>query len=229
LIISIIVPIYKELTLFSSDSNVLSLLNLANTEVIICEALPTSDRMVLICQELGFKYVVSDVASRSVQMNLGAEHACGEVLVFLHADVKPPLSFLDSIRVAIKNKKDFGFFAYHFFPSSRWLDINAKFTHRDGFFAGGGDQIHFMTKSFFGLMNGYDETYCIMEDFEFTRRVKRLKISPEIIRTEATVSSRKYQNNSYLRVNLANLWAVILFYFGVKPEHIKQFYTHIIK
>ena len=162
-------------------------------------------------------------------MNFGAKTATGDILVFLHADVKPPATFVDDIRNSILNGYEFGFFAYQFAPSFFMLDINAVFTNRKGLFAGGGDQIHYMTRSLFNCMGGYDEKYTIMEDFDFMRRFKKLRKPFDIIQQKATVSSRKYINNSWLRVNFANLIAFILFSFNTKPDLIKKWYYKILR
>jgi len=68
-----------------------------------------------------------------------------------------------------------------------------------------------------------------MEDFDFFRRVRKNKIPFDIIQNMATVSSRKYANNSWLRVNFANLVVFILFLCYVKPVFIKSVYYKILK
>lgn len=166
---------------------------------------------------------------RAAQMNLGAKMATGDILVFLHADVKPPVSFAEDIRDSILKGNEFGFFAYQFVPSSFMLDINAGFTGHKGVFAGGGDQIHYMTSALFIAMGGYDEKYTIMEDFDFMRRLKKLNKPYDIIQQKATVSSRKYLQNSWLRVNTANLMAFILFLLQTKPDLIKKWYYKILR
>ena len=131
--------------------------------------------------------------------------------------------------MSISHGFHFGFFAYRFEPTSFMLDLNASFTGKKGIFSGGGDQIQYMTKSLYDALNGYDENFCIMEDFDFFRRVRKNKIPFDIIQNMATVSSRKYANNSWLRVNFANLVVFILFLCYVKPVFIKSVYYKILK
>lgn len=38
--------------------------------------------------------IQSNIKGRAAQMNMGAEMAKGEILYFVHADTRPPLSFL---------------------------------------------------------------------------------------------------------------------------------------
>jgi glycosyltransferase involved in cell wall biosynthesis len=171
-----------------------------------------------------FTYFKTGKSGRAAQMNTAAKLAKGDILVFIHADVLPPSNFCESINKAISQGYLFGFFAYRFDPSSFMLDINASFTGRKGIFAGGGDQIHFMHKSLYETLNGYDEKYKIMEDFDFTRRVIKAKIPYTIIQDKAIVSSRKYIHNSWLRVNIANLIAFIMFKLNIDSQIIKKYY-----
>jgi glycosyltransferase involved in cell wall biosynthesis len=198
-----------------------------NVEIIIADSILTKDST----SSIGFPYIYlqTGVMGRAAQMNLGAKKATGDILVFLHADVKPPVSFAEDIRDSISKGNDFGFFAYQFVPSSFMLDINAGFTGRKGLFAGGGDQIHFMTRSLFMDMGGYVEKYTIMEDFDFMRRFKKLQKPYKIIQTPALVSSRKYLQNSWLRVNAANLLAFVLFLLNTNPPLIKKWYYKILR
>ena len=67
-----------------------------------------------------------------------------------------------------------------------------------------GDQSLFIKKELFDELGGYDDELKIMEDYDFIKRAKKeflFKVIPKNI----LVSARKYQNNSYLKVNLANL------------------------
>ena len=175
------------------------------------------------------KVFTTDSPGRATQMNAGANKAIGNIFVFLHADVLPPLSFVDDIHNAIQNGYNFGLFAYSFEPSTFWLRINAWFTNRKGLFVGGGDQIHFMTKDIFNLLNGYNERYTLMEDFDFMRRYKKLDQPYTIIQNRAIVSSRKYENNTWIKVNLVNLYAMILFWTGAPSEAIRKMYNkHLV-
>ena len=198
-----------------------------NVEIIVADSILAKDST----SSIGFPYIYlqTGVMGRAAQMNLGAKIATGDILVFLHADVKPPVSFAEDIRDSILKGNDFGFFAYQFVPSSFMLEINAGFTGRKGVFAGGGDQIHYMTRSLFMDMGGYDEKFTIMEDFDFVRRFKQLNKPYDIIQKPAIVSSRKYFQNSWLRVNTANLMAFILFLLRTKPELIKKWYYKILR
>jgi glycosyltransferase involved in cell wall biosynthesis len=206
LIISVIIPTYNEYSnivrLGAFFSNVIYD---QTTEIIIADS-PLSDDS-LSKLNGSFQYIRTNNTGRAAQMNEGAKVAKGNILVFLHADVTPPESFQKDIISALEQGYDFGFFAYDFDPSSFWLSVNASFTGKNGVFAGGGDQIHFMKRSVFEQLNGYDNKMSVMEDFEFFNRVKAHKIPYTIVQNRAQVSSRKYFKNSWLKVNFANLCA----------------------
>jgi len=86
-----------------------------------------------------------------------------------------------------------------------------------------------MTKSTYDSLGGYDETYVIMEDFALMRKMKKSNIPLTIVQERATVSSRKYVENSYLWVNLVNFVVFMAFLLGVSPKTLKKMYTFSLK
>jgi len=225
--LSIIIPTLNEYQNLLKLAAFIGGINMDNVEVIVADSKFTNDNSMSI--GFPFRYMQTGMTGRAAQMNQGANVASGDILVFLHADVKPPVSFVEDIIYCIKKGNEFGFFAYRFYPTSFMVDINASFTGRKGLFAGGGDQIHFMTRSLFMTIGGYNEKFTIMEDFDFVRRFKKLKKPYQIIQKPALVSSRKYFHNSWLRVNTANLMAFTLFLIYINPELIKKWYYKILK
>lgn len=166
---------------------------------------------------------------RAAQMNAGASLAQGDTLVFLHADVKPPTTFLGDIKKELDNGFDAGFFSYKFDSASFWLKINASFTRNDGLFTGGGDQCLFIRKSVFVQLGRFNERQLLMEDFEFFKRMKRELVPYTIINRDLIVSARKYKYNSYLRVNLTNLLLVVLFRMGYPSIKLKSIHDRLIR
>jgi glycosyltransferase involved in cell wall biosynthesis len=166
---------------------------------------------------------------RALQMNEAAKEAKGDVLAFLHADVFPPDSFVSDIEHTIKEGYEAGFFSYCFDNDSFWLKINARFTARKGVFTGGGDQCLFIKKTTFNELGGYNGSQVLMEDFEFFDRMKKADIPYKIVRNDLIVSARKYQYNSYLRVNLSNLLLLFLFKGGYPAIKLKALHDKLIK
>lgn len=165
----------------------------------------------------------TQLASRAKQMNYGAEMATGEILYFIHADVMPLPSFYEDIQQAIKEGYSFGCYRFKFDKPHRALQFNAYFTRFNRMFCRGGDQTMFITKELFNQYNGFDTYYSIMEDFDFIRRVKK-KEKFKIIPKSVVVSARKYDHNSYFKVNMINLFSYWMFMLGKSPDTIRKFY-----
>ncbi len=201
----------------------------ALVEVIVVDAPKSEDGTAQVATKLGAKVVKCDQCCRAVQLNLGAVHAQTGLLYFVHADVLPPASYLLDIQSAIDDGKEWGFFSYQFNTNKLLLKLNAFYTKFDGMFAGGGDQTLFIKKATFEQLGGFDETYRIMEDFEFTQRARARKLPFTIIRNDVIVSARKYQSNAYWKVNLVNLWMFLLFWSGASQEKMIRTYRKWLK
>jgi len=110
---------------------------------------------------------------------------------------------------------DAGFFSYRFDTTNFWLSINAVFTGKDGFYTGAGDQCLFICRFVFERLGRFDKEQVFMEDFEFFKRMKREEVRYTVIKNDLLVSARKYESNSYIRVNLSSVLLVLL----VKREY----------
>lgn len=173
------------------------------------------------------RYIQSN-RGRAIQMNAGAGMALGDLLYFVHADVLPPPTFYDDIIEAVKAGFPIGCFRTKLVPESFLTNINSYFSRFNGRFCGGGDQTLYITKKVFEKEDGFNEDFCIMEDFEFVRRLKP-KYEFHIIQKDVIVSARKYQVNSYWKVNLANYRAFRMFEKRVEPAVIRKAYYSWIK
>lgn len=201
----------------------------ALTEIIVVDAFKSKDGTAEVAAQLGATVIKSKQCCRAVQLNEGAAYARSALLYFVHADVLPPTTYLSDLQHAIEAGKQWGFFSYRFKKPHTLLKINAYYTRFDGLFAGGGDQTLFILKSAFDELGGFDESYRIMEDFEFTKRAKAARLPFKIIKNDVKVSARKYTSNSYLRVNLVNLWMFILFWQGAPQEKMIRIYQRWLK
>ena len=205
--------------------------HLANraVNIIVVDSNQSTDDTASICLQYDVKYIRSQHTQRSIQLNEGAGLTQGKIILFLHADVLPPSNLYEEITTAIEEQYDAGFFAY-VFDSPKWiLKVNAFFTRFDGFFAGGGDQCQFVKRSVFQNLGGYEEKLTIMEDFQFYDRLKKANIPYKLIKTPAKVSARKYEHNTYLKVNLANLLVFIGYKLHLPPTKLKQSYSRWLR
>ena len=193
-------------------------------EVIVADGNST-DQTCRIAQEAGALTIISPQKGRAWQMNTAATKAKGDLLYFVHADVVPPTSFASDIIAAVEEGFDFGNYASLFESRDSMMQFNGRFTQKNWLITrGGGDQTLFVKRATFSELNGFDTTYVLMEDFDFVRRARRkhrFKIMPK----EVFVSTRKYANNSYLRVNLVNLAVYTGFVLRFPPKWLSKAYA----
>jgi rSAM/selenodomain-associated transferase 2 len=231
MLLSIIIPVYNEKdNLLKRLSFLCEQANKFPLEIIISNSPETSDASPEVCKSFDkVTYFTSDKKGRAAQMNFGASKAKGSVLLFLHADVILPDDFYGQILEAVRKDNKAGFFAYKFDKDSAFLNFNSKFTTKDGLFSGGGDQCQFFTKETFSDLNGFNEEFCIMEDFEMIGRIRKQKIPFAIIQSKAIVSARKYEQHSWLKVNLINGIVFLKYKIGVAPEKLRETYKSLLR
>ncbi len=174
-------------------------------------------------EKAGARFYHSPKKGRAGQMNFAVTQTQGEILYFVHADSLPPTSFATDILNAVANQHIVGGFRQRFDSGKLMLRINSWFTRFNRPFLRGGDQSLFITRSLFENIQGYDEAYVIMEEYDLMRRAS--KHAPFHLIPKATLTSaRKYEKNSWLRVQLANWKAVRLFKQGASPNMIRDYY-----
>ncbi len=171
----------------------------------------------------------SSRTSRAHQMNTGAGLAKGEVLYFVHADVQLVDSFVQDIQDSIDHGIPSGCYRFKFnTPKNPLLHINGFFTRFPFKWCRGGDQTLFIKKDDFSRIGGFDERYVIMEDYEILDRLKKHQVPFKVIPKSVKVSSRKYDENSYLKVQLTNLKAMRMYKRGEDPKLIREYYCNAI-
>ncbi|MEQ9468086.1 MAG: TIGR04283 family arsenosugar biosynthesis glycosyltransferase [Ekhidna sp.] len=171
------------------------------------------------------RFYQSNQTSRAHQMNQGAKVAKVDILYFVHADVKLVESFVDDISKEINSGTESGCYRYRFTkPHHPLLHINGFFTRFPFSWCRGGDQTLFISKDRFEQLGGFDESFVIMEDYEFLDRLSKAGICFKVIPRSIEVSARKYLNNSYWKVQMINLKAMSMYKRGVSPDAIRSFY-----
>jgi rSAM/selenodomain-associated transferase 2 len=168
--------------------------------------------------------VIRSNPGRAAQMNLGAENARGELLVFCHADSLLPKGW----REAVIEKLDEpgvsgGTFQLSIVPAKGILKLRNQINYPANWQLMYGDQVQFMARSTFDAVGGFPDLP-IMEDLEMSRslgKCGRLVRIPLRVRT----SSRRFSGDKPRRQWLLSIKCVILYlYFGKTAEDIKSIY-----
>lgn len=224
--ISVIIPTLNEASRIGRLIERLRQVQPCPYEILVADA-HSSDGTAQRAREMGVGVVLCEKCSRAAQMNAGAKQAKGRVLYFVHADTLPPPDYLRRIADAMEAGVVMGCFRYRFDRDTWLLRLNAWFTRFDFLWCQGGDKSFFIRRETFEALGGYDENCVVMEEYYFLRKAMkryRLHIEPAYM----TVSARKYETNSWLRVQMANIGAFAMFRLGFAPARIKRFYTSFL-
>jgi rSAM/selenodomain-associated transferase 2 len=193
-------------------------------EIIIADSPNSTDSTKEIAQKLGAIAQRSPQKGRAYQMNFGASIATGDILYFVHADIKVNPDYTFDIIKAINSGHDFGCYRYQFDTDDWLLKLNAFCTRLPFIWCRGGDQTLFISKKDFLKVGKFSEDYQIMEDYEFIIRAKKV-LKFKIIPKNVIVSARKYKTNSYLRVQKANFKIMRMFLSG-KASQLEMIKTY---
>lgn len=224
--ISIIIPTYNE------ADGILDLLRHLKehaydsvADILVVDG-QSSDDTVQKVKEAGFNCLVSPQKGRAAQMNHGAERARGDILYFVHADSIPPKTYASDILNAVQNGAESGCYRFTFNSDHPLLRVNAWFTRFDRLMCRGGDQTLFIRKDVFAVLGGF-KNYAIMEDFDMIHRLREREAF-KILPKEVIVSARKYEENSYMKVNFINLIIFTMFWIGMSQEVMVHAYQQLI-
>ena len=220
--ISVILPVLNEEK--SIAATLAALLELAPDEIIVVDG-GSADRTREIAAQFPVK-VISSERGRGRQMNRGAQAASGEVLLFLHADTRLPSTAFDDIGAALADR---GYLGGRFdveLAGSHWLLplVGRMISYRSRLSkVGTGDQALFVRRGIFRRMGGFPEIP-LMEDIAFCQALKRLG-SVACLRSRVVTSARRWEMDGVWRTIL-RMWVLKLLYFaGVSPARLKQFYA----
>ncbi|WP_250433151.1 TIGR04283 family arsenosugar biosynthesis glycosyltransferase [Hanstruepera flava] len=160
---------------------------------------------------------------RAKQMNLGAKHATGNILYFLHADSFPPKNFDALIINEIEKGNQAGCFRLQFDSKHWWLRLASWLTQFSWRACRGGDQSQFITKKLFDDIGGYDENYTIYEDNILINELyarKKFVVIQEKIKT----SARLYQKHGVWKLQY-HFWTIyVKKWFGASADELYNYY-----
>lgn len=168
--------------------------------------------------------IISSAKGRARQMNTGAHHASGDILLFLHADTYLPEHALQLIEQHLGNKH-WGRFDIQLSGDHFMLKVIAWMMNRRSRLTGiaTGDQAIFVTQAAFEKAGRYPDI-ALMEDIALSKALK--KISPPLcLNAKVTSSGRRWQRYGIYKTILL-MWSLRLRYlFGAAPELLAELYS----
>lgn len=193
-------------------------------EIIVVDGSPSQDTLQVITDETIQKY--SCQAGRARQMNLGAAHASGDILIFLHADTLLPTNALTRIQETLQDPGLVGGAFSLQIDSPRFLlriiamfsTLRSRMTR-----APYGDQTIFLRKSYFDSIGGYHDLP-LMEDVELMRRIKKHKDDIIILPVTVITSDRRWNQEGLLYTAFRDTLIIFLYWCGMPAEKLARFY-----
>jgi rSAM/selenodomain-associated transferase 2 len=195
-------------------------------EVIVVDG-GSNDRTVEISTAMGARVLLS-VRGRGRQLSAGAVAATGDVLVFLHADSRLPLGFVESVVEVIRGKGcTWGRFDIRFDEGGPMLRLIARLiSWRSRCTRGAtGDQAIFVSRQAYDRVGGFPEAG-LFEDVALCRLLKR-DGPMGVARGRVVTSARRWRRHGAIRTSL-RMWSLKgLYLLGVRAESLERYYRNV--
>ncbi len=176
--------------------------------------------------ELG-RVVLKSPAGRAVQMNVGAQIAQCDMLLFLHADSRLPEGAKQEVLDARENQYLWGRFDVAFQSTDKirvamqvialFINIRSKLTS-----IATGDQAIFVDHNTFGKVGGYQKIP-LMEDVAISKALKKHSV-PHCSKLTVVTSARRWQYGGVIRTVLLMWYLRFAYFCGMKPKRLVQIY-----
>lgn len=220
--VSVIIPVLNEEKTIGATLE--ALLPLAPHEIILVDG-GSTDSTREIAQGFNIQIVVSE-RGRARQMNRGAKEASGDVLLFLHADTRLPASAFKDIARALADSNCVGGRFDIELDGDHWLlpIVARMISYRSRVTkVGTGDQAIFVRRHAFERVGGFPDIP-LMEDIAFCRTLKKTG-AVACLPSRVVTSARRWEADGVWRT-IFRMWTLKLLYFaGVPPARLKQFYA----
>lgn len=220
--LSIIVPALDEASIIGRTLTALEPLRARGHEVLVVDG-GSSDATRAIAARAADR-VLGAPRGRARQMNAGAAHASGDVLVFLHADTVPPADADRLIDAGLRRGARWGRFDVELDDAGWLLRLVGLLMNLRSRITGiaTGDQAIFVERGLFEAIGGFADIP-LMEDVSLSRRL-RAHSRPVCLRARVRTSSRRWQGQGVVRTILL-MWRLRLeFALGRDPEHLHRRY-----
>jgi rSAM/selenodomain-associated transferase 2 len=221
--LSIIIPVLDEAKHIVSALQALAPFRARGAEIIVVDG-GSADETVVLATPFA-DHIVTSPRGRARQMNAGAAVANGEALLFLHADTRLPAD-ADGLVLEGLAQSHFAWGRFDVTIEGRHplFPIIAAAMNARSRLTGiaTGDQAMFITRGAFGAAGGFPDI-ALMEDIEFTHRLKRIT-SPLCLSARVTTSGRRWERRGVVRTIML-MWRLRLaYFFGASPERLARRY-----
>ncbi|MDO8473610.1 MAG: TIGR04283 family arsenosugar biosynthesis glycosyltransferase [Dehalococcoidia bacterium] len=225
--LSIVIPVLNEASTISSSLQKVLSLN-GDFEVIVVDGGSEDGTQAIVESIARPRHTLRLLASprgRAAQMNLGAEDATGDVLLFLHADTTLPEGAVRAIEVCLAQRAVVGgrFRVRLDMQGWRFRMISSSINLRDRVFRGfTGDQAIFIRTGVFRTLGGFADMP-LMEDLDLAKRMCR---AGNVVRLPMHVvtSARRWHEDGVFRT-ITLMWRLRLLYeLGYPPAKLKRLY-----
>lgn len=223
--ISLIVPCWRE-DAVTHEMAARWLGNGLVNEVLIASANGEPDSAAAESNLPGMRIVRCGRPGRGIQMNEAARLAKGKVLLFHHADTELTDEHFQSLTASMDDPKvGGGAFRRRFderHPHLRWLEPWEALRCRR-FGPVFGDQSIFVRRTVFEALGGFAQVP-LMEDVEFSCRLRRHSGGLTILSPAIGSSARKHLQQGRWRTTLSNAVLLLLYVLGVSPQCLHGWY-----
>lgn len=223
--LTIVVPVLDEAAGIADALAALAPYRARGNEVIVVDG-GSRDRTLEIARPFADR-VIAAPRGRGSQMNAGAGVACGDVLLFLHADTGLPA---EADRLVVEGLaatgRCWGRFDVTISGAHPLLPLIARMMNLRSRLTGiaTGDQSMFVRRRAFAEVGGFPDI-ALMEDIALSARLKHLS-RPLCLAAKVTTSGRRWEKHGVLRTVLT-MWRLRLAYWlGAEPAALARRYGY---
>ncbi len=219
--ISVIIPTWNEAG--NVASAVRSALQAGAGEVIVVDG-GSRDATAQVAHRSGATVLVG-ATGRAVQQNLGAAHAQGDVLLFLHADNRLAAGCVRQLRQALQNERVLaGAFRQRIEGAGLLYRVLERGNAARARYWGVpyGDQAIFCRRCVFEQLGGFPQV-AFMEDLLLMRELRK-RSRPVLLPGPVHVSARRWQQRGVICQTLSNWSLIIARQLGISPNRLARFY-----
>lgn len=173
-----------------------------------------------IAEAVGAEWIVGP-ASRGGQLQRGCDAASGDWLLIVHADTQLAPGWTDAMDAALASRAAYYGRLRFNAPGmaarlvAGWANLRSRV-----FGLPYGDQALLIHRRIYDAADGYPDIP-LMEDVALARALNG-KLRPMAV--TAITSAEKYQKQGWLRRGARNLWALLRYFVGTRPEALAKRY-----